>query len=213
MEDTKTQIDFQKLFEAVPGLYLVLKPDTPNFTIMGASDAYLKATMTERKKITGRGLFDVFPDNPNDDTATGTSNLKKSLETVLKTKAAHAMALQKYDIQRPLSEGGGFEERYWNPSNSLVLDKNNEVDYIIHHVEDVTEFIRLQIKGVEEIRVAQTEIREKSIFIKKNQERINAILDMLLKYTLMDFSQKMTITEFGDELDAIAVGLNTQITF
>ena len=29
MEDTKTQIDFQKLFEAVPGLYLVLKPDTP----------------------------------------------------------------------------------------------------------------------------------------------------------------------------------------
>jgi PAS domain S-box-containing protein len=54
------------------------------------------------------------------------------------------MALQKYDIRRPESEGDGFEERYWSPLNTPVLDGSGEVRYIIHWVEDVTAFIRLK---------------------------------------------------------------------
>jgi nitrate/nitrite-specific signal transduction histidine kinase len=34
-------------------------------------------------------------------------------------------------------------------------------------------------------------------------------MEILLQYTLMDFSVKAEVTEAGDELDAIAVGLNT----
>jgi hypothetical protein len=48
-------------------LYLVL---TSTFTIEAASDAYLKATMTKREEILGRHLFEVFPNNPGDPTAT-----------------------------------------------------------------------------------------------------------------------------------------------
>ena len=51
------QPDFQTLFESGPGLYLVLDPD---LTIVGVSDAYLRATMTTRADILGRGLFEVF---------------------------------------------------------------------------------------------------------------------------------------------------------
>src|SRR6187397_904290 len=58
--------DFQTLFEAAPGLYLVLLPDAPKYTITAVSDAYARATMTRREEILGRGLFDVFPDNPAD---------------------------------------------------------------------------------------------------------------------------------------------------
>jgi PAS domain-containing protein len=36
--DAHREIDFRALFEAVPGLYLVLRPD---FTIVAVSDAYL----------------------------------------------------------------------------------------------------------------------------------------------------------------------------
>ena len=68
--------DFRALFEGAPGLYLVLAPD---LTIVGVSEAYLRATMTTRAQILGRGLFDVFPDNPDDSTATGVSNLRSSL--------------------------------------------------------------------------------------------------------------------------------------
>jgi signal transduction histidine kinase/ActR/RegA family two-component response regulator len=133
--------EFRTLFEAAPGLYLVLDPD---FRIVAVSDTYLAATMTVREEIVGRGIFDVFPDNPDDPEATGVGNLRASLERVCFRQVPDTMAVQKYDIRRPADEGGGFEIRYWSPRNSPVLDENKRLVYIIHRVEDVTEFVRLQ---------------------------------------------------------------------
>lgn len=144
-------LDFKLLFERAPGLFLVLRPD-PDFTILGASDAYLHATLTKRDKIIGHGLFDVFPDNPDDPAATGVHNLRASLERVLATKATDAMAVQKYDVLRPENAGGGFEERYWSPVNSPVLAADGHILYIIHRVEDVTEFVRISRQGRTEYR-------------------------------------------------------------
>ncbi|HLG73853.1 MAG TPA: response regulator [Chloroflexota bacterium] len=129
------------MFEAAPGLYLVL---TPELNIVAASDAYLRATMTVREDILYRHVFDVFPDNPNDPNATGTANLRASLERVLRDKAPDTMAVQKYDVRKPAAGGGGFQERYWSPVNTPVLDETGEVAWIIHRVEDVTDFLRLQ---------------------------------------------------------------------
>ncbi len=139
--------DFRTLFESAPGLYLVLDPD---LVIIAVSDAYLAATMTKRAEILGRQLFDVFPDNPEDPTATGTRNLRSSLERVQRHRVPDAMAVQKYDIRRPEAQGGGFEERYWSPINSPVLDASEALTYIIHRVEDVTDFVGLKQRGVEQ---------------------------------------------------------------
>src|SRR5207244_5535399 len=133
--------DFQALFESEPGLYLVL---TPALTIVAVSDAYLKATMTKREEIVGHGLFEVFPDNPDDPAATGVRNLRTSLDRVRERQAPDTMAVQRYDIRRPESAGGGFEERYWSATNVPVFDAQGKLVYIIHHVEDVTEFVRLK---------------------------------------------------------------------
>ncbi|HXJ47434.1 MAG TPA: response regulator [Candidatus Dormibacteraeota bacterium] len=133
--------DFRLLFQATPGLYLVLDPE---LRIVAVSDAYLRATMTKREEILGRGIFEVFPDNPDDPSATGVRNLRTSLERVLREKVPDAMAVQQYDIRRPESEGGAFEQRHWSPVNSPVLDCDKKVLYIIHRVEDVTEFVRLK---------------------------------------------------------------------
>lgn len=130
--------DYQALFEAAPGLYLVLRKD---LTITAVSNAYVEATLTRREDIIGRGIFDVFPDNPDDPAATGARNLRESLERVLKSCKSDSMAVQKYDVQRP---DGSFEERFWSPLNTPVLDANGDIRYIIHKVEEVTEFIRLK---------------------------------------------------------------------
>lgn len=143
--------DFRALFEAAPGLYLVL---TPDLTIVAASDAYLRATMTTREAIVGRGIFDVFPDNPDDPAATGVRNLRASLERVMEHHVSDTMAVQKYDIRQPEAEGGGFEERYWSPVNSPVLGPDNTRSYIIHRVKDVTEFVRLKQRGSAQDRLA-----------------------------------------------------------
>lgn len=143
--------DFELLFESSPGLYLVLLPD-PRFTIVGVSNAYLKATMTVKDKILGKGLFEVFPDNPDDPNATGTFNLNASLNRVLQTKGSDTMAVQKYDVRKPQSEGGEFEVRYWSPVNSPVL-KDGKIIYIIHRVEDVTNYIKLKELGADQLMI------------------------------------------------------------
>ena len=166
-----TQLDFRVLFEAAPGLYLVL---TPDLKIAAVSDGYLRATKTQRQAILGRGIFEVFPDNPDDPTATGVCNLSASLNRVLRDKAPDAMAVQKYDILRPDAEGGGFEDRYWSPVNSPVFGPNGEVAHVIHRVEDVTEFMRLKQRGVEQEKLAQEmrvrgEQMEAEIFLRAQQ--------------------------------------------
>lgn len=134
-------MDFRVLFESAPGSYLVLNP---GLDIIAVSDAYLRATMTTRAGILGRNIFEVFPDNPGDPSATGVANLTASLRRVLKHAAPDSMPVQKYDIRRPDESGGGFEERFWSPVNSPVLSSADEVVAIIHRVEDVTEFVHLR---------------------------------------------------------------------
>jgi signal transduction histidine kinase len=138
--------DFRTLFEAAPGLYLVLRPD---LVIVAVTDAYLAATMTTREGILGRGLFEVFPDNPADPSASGTRNLRASLERVLARRLPDTMAVQKYDVRRPASEGAVFEERYWAPINTPVLGSDGAVEYIIHSVEDVTELVQSRSRADE----------------------------------------------------------------
>ncbi|MCW2925466.1 MAG: two-component hybrid sensor and regulator [Thermoleophilia bacterium] len=146
-------IDFRTVFESTPGIYLLL---TPDFTIAGASNRRLEATMTRREDIVGRNLFEVFPDNPDDPEATGVSNLRASLERVLRHRAPDTMAVQKYDIPRPEADGGGFEERYWSPVNAPVLAADGSVALIIHRVEDVTSFVQAQLEATAQQEIADT---------------------------------------------------------
>jgi signal transduction histidine kinase len=141
-------VDFQAVLEQAPWLYLILDP---SFRIVAASNAYLDATMTQREQIIGRDIFDVFPDNPADPQATGVSNLRASLERVRARRKPDVMAVQKYDIRRP---NGEFEVRYWSPANKPVLDEHGELRYIIHRVEDVTEFVEQVGHGREQEALA-----------------------------------------------------------
>lgn len=135
-------VDYELLFHASPDPYLVLSPD-PGFTILAVSEAYLRATLTHRESMIGRGLFEIFPDNPEEEGASGVANLRTSLLRALETRQKDTMAVQKYDIRRPEEDGGGFEERHWSPINTPVLDGEGTVRYLIHRVEDVTAFVHL----------------------------------------------------------------------
>ncbi|EEF23940.1 double histidine kinase dhkd, putative, partial [Ricinus communis] len=132
-------LNFRQIFESLPHPYLILLA-TPDFEIGAVSDSYLTATGTQRDAIIGRPLFDVFPDNPDDATASGTSDLRSSLERVLHDRVKDVMGIQKYDIPRDDS----FEVKYWSPVNTPLFNSSGNVVAIIHHVEDVTEFVLLR---------------------------------------------------------------------
>lgn len=181
--------DYKSIFESVPGLYLVLDPD---LMIVAVSESYLQATLTKRDEILGRNIFDVFPDNPDDSEASGVANLRASLNRVLRNKVSDSMAVQKYDIRRPESEGGGFEERYWSPKNSPVFDAKKNIRYIIHRVEDVTEFVRLKQQRVEDSKLTKElkkhkekmefEIYQRAQEIQKANERLKELDELRTQF-------------------------------
>lgn len=157
---TSSAPDFRLVFESLPGLVMILLPDAPRFTIASCSDAYLAATLTQRS-IFGRGLFEVFADNPNDPAADGVRNLHASLGRVIGTRSADVMALQKYDVARP--DGSGFEEKWWGPVNTPVLVEGG-IAYIIHQVLDVTAEVLLKRENVRQVAaLAASEARYKAL--------------------------------------------------
>ncbi|HSD57358.1 MAG TPA: PAS domain S-box protein [Methanotrichaceae archaeon] len=151
--------DFKALFEGGPGLYMVLDS---NLWVVAASDAYLQATLTRRADILGRHVFDVFPDNPDDPTADAVRNSRASFNRVLQTHATDVMGLQRHDVRKPESEGGGFEVRYWSAVNSPVLNPDGSIAYIRHRVENVTEFVLQKQQGVEQAKLTDA-LREQAV--------------------------------------------------
>lgn len=124
------------IIKSLPGNYLILLPNAPEFTIVEVSDEYNQATLTQREIIIGSPLFEIFPDDPNDMYADGVDNLSASFRVVLETKQSHEMAIQRYPVPEPGT--GRFIEKFWAPVNKPVII-NDEVVYIIHSVTDVTE--------------------------------------------------------------------------
>ncbi len=174
--DSTVPLDFRLLFEALPGAYLVLLPD---YGIVGASDEYLRATMTTRSMLLGRNIFDAFPDNPDDPEATDVRQLRASLDRVVATHAPDVMAVQKYDIRRPEELGGGFEERHWSPINIPVLTADGTLAWIVHRVEDVTEFVLLRRRGEEmeaEIYRRAQEIQSVNEALRESQRTLEQLV-------------------------------------
>src|SRR3712207_376506 len=129
------------------------------------------------EEVVGRGVFEAFPDNPGDATIAGVNTLRASLERVLAFHQPDRLPGLKYDIARP---DGTFEERWWSPVNSAVLDENGEVEAIIHNANDVTEQHR-----------AEAALRE-------SEERLRDVLDSMAEgFALL--GSDFTILDVNDE--------------
>ena len=178
--DDPARPDYHTVFNGAPGNFLLL---APNLRILGVSDAYLAATMTARDQILGRGLFEIFPDNPDDPAADGVRNLRASLLRALETRRPDRMPVQKYDIRRP---NGAFEERHWSPLNSPVFGPDGEVAYLIHSVEDVTEVIRLKQAVNDERSTSDEQLRDRD-------SRLEA--ETFLRTEAIDANLRLTASE------------------
>ncbi len=141
------EINFKALFEEAPGLILVLNP---SFTILAISHAYVEATYTKREDLLGKYFFDVFQDTKN---TTAVAETKASLEYVLKNKKPHVIPMLRMEIK---NLAGVLEEKYWNPINKPILTKDNQVQYIVHIVKDLTEFVKLEKIYVSEENISNT---------------------------------------------------------
>jgi signal transduction histidine kinase len=153
---------------------------TPDLTIVAASEAYLRATRSERLAIVGRRLFDVFPDQPDDPAAPSVANLRASLDRVRENLVPDTMAT--YAVPRPESEGGGLEQRHWRPTNSPVLGAAGQLVYIIHRLEDVTELVRLTQLADERAR-GRTADRQEQVRVERLTSELEHAVQQLESFS------------------------------
>ncbi|QOT16818.1 PAS domain-containing protein [Paenarthrobacter sp. YJN-5] len=130
--DSWDEPDFRQMFESLPNQFIVVDPQR---RVLAATDSFLAATGKHRDAILGRDILLVFPDNPEDPAANGTTVLRESIERVLATRETDILPIQRYDIE--LSDGS-YEERYWQPLNAPVFDTDGTITCILHGAEDVT---------------------------------------------------------------------------
>ncbi|MFF6783323.1 SpoIIE family protein phosphatase [Streptomyces sp. NPDC012510] len=162
-------IDYAAVFKALPGMVALL---TPELVFADANEEFLTMSGRNREQVVGRYLFDVFPDNPSDPSASGMRNLAASLTRVVDTGERDAMALQRYDVesvQRP----GEWEERYWSPVNAPIVGPEGNVVLLIHRVEEVTELIRARDRApADRARVMEAELYTRARELQEVNERL-----------------------------------------
>jgi PAS domain S-box-containing protein len=73
-----------------------------------------------------------------------------------------------------------------------VSEKKDEIDAIIIGLNTLAE-----------------EAQASGKIVRDYEKRVDSIMDVLLRYTLFDFTEKAVVSGIGDELDAIAIGMNT----
>ncbi|MBA3661127.1 MAG: PAS domain S-box protein [Gammaproteobacteria bacterium] len=184
--------DFKAHLRSTPDIYLLL---TPELIIVDASEVFLKTTMVTREQITGKNVFEIFPDNPNDEKADGEKKIRASFKNVIENKAPDTVGIIKYDIRTSQSKGGEFEERYWSVINSPILDEDNNLIYILNRSEDVTKFVNMkktQQEQVDSIAKLKTELgrNEKEIYdraqeIQLANKKLHTSLEEISKHQIV----------------------------
>ena len=126
---------FHALFQAAPAPLLLLAP--PDFRVVAANDALLRASGESSENLLGRPGFDLLASWTNH--AEVEHQLRASLERVLTQRVADTLPMV---VQRRRSRQRG--PRYWSIINTPVLDPRGEVALVLHRCEDVTELVRLR---------------------------------------------------------------------
>ncbi|MGA4969868.1 PP2C family protein-serine/threonine phosphatase [Streptomyces pseudogriseolus] len=139
----RTSIDYEDVYQALPGMVALL---TPDLVFADVNEAYVRGTGRPRESLIGRYVFDVFPESVNAPDAKNSHHLRASLLRVLATGERDTMPLQRYDIESP-EHSGDWQEHYWSPVNCPVLGPDGRIRLILHRVEEVTEFVRARGLG------------------------------------------------------------------
>src|SRR3546814_6729416 len=90
---------FQRLTETSTQPTMIIDPRAGMLSL-DVNDAHTAIIYTERSRVAGERLFDVFPDNPDLEDATGFAGLFDSIRIAAQGRRQHAMKAKRYEIGR-----------------------------------------------------------------------------------------------------------------
>lgn len=140
------ELNFRLLFASLSGFYLVLKADSPRYSIVAVSGTCAQLSLMPHVELTGRGLFDVFPGDSAAPVADEIGQLRASLARVIEKRAIDVMEVQRSAVCAPSGMGGADGGRWWSQTNSPVFGPDGEISHIVHRIEDVTALVQMGTK-------------------------------------------------------------------
>ena len=128
------QIDYQAIFNVLPGMLVVLDLD---YVILDVNDCYAETTGRTRDQLIGRNAFEIFPGNPADASDTGAQEIRASFDRARTSAEPDVVRLVRYDIEdagRPRV----YEERYWSVVTSPLVDDDGNVTSLVVCIHEAT---------------------------------------------------------------------------
>lgn len=102
--------------------------------IRGVNAAYEVISMRRRDEMLGEFVFEVFPDDPSDPQASGTSRLAMSIESAIRSHGTDTMPIYRYDITYP-RDRHVFVPKVWRCNNTALDDGHEQI--VLHDVAEI----------------------------------------------------------------------------
>jgi ANTAR domain/PAS fold len=146
--------------------------------IRGVNPAYEGISLRENESLTGRFVFDVFPDDPSSPGAGGPARVASSVESALRQRGTDNMPIMRYDITDPQNPDV-FLPRLWRCSNTSIDDQLG----VIHRVSPITSLsdalagLALSLASGEAVSAAE-QLRLLSALAETNRAEQDRLRDM-----------------------------------
>lgn len=174
-------IDFRKVIDTSTMPIMLLDRD---LRYVYANDAYVETVATEREKLLGNDVFDVFPEEPK-----RVAWVRGKFIDVFDGKITRLNA-EPYEIE--LADGTR-KILHWLTVQEPVFDENGDVTHMLQRIEDVSDRMELE--------------RQKDIISKELDHRVKNLLAVISATALISgqtaTSLPQFIEDFGDRLRAM----------
>lgn len=186
---------------------MILKANSPVFTILAASDTYLELTHKKRDELLNKGLFEVYPGNQAD--LSEQHSVFSSFERVIASKAPDVLPIFKYEIY--LAELDRMSTQYWSNLNEPLLDIEGKVAYLVNTTANITEqtLNHWELSETRQLREDfhnEQELNEELLTSNENLALDNAQLGIEQKI-LQDMIARLTESEAKVELAELTLRL------
>lgn len=128
-------VDYRNLFRNLPGRYIVVSPDDPDFTIVDENLAHAQVAGADRRSSIGKPLLEAFPDTSEKFKKTGVSDLVESFRRVARTGQPDSMDSFRYDL---VDKKGAMQEHWWRVTHYPLFDADGKVALLYQSTEDIT---------------------------------------------------------------------------
>jgi|GEM_PF-440659 len=136
---------FLEIFQKSPVPNIILKADSPEFTIIEVNELYLELSGRSRTELMGRGFFDCGSHPAMLGDSKSIDLVRQTFDQLVQNKKLVRGAVHQY-IQSPIDGVGKPRKYYLQASNKPIFDNNKEIKYIIRALKDVTETVDTQNK-------------------------------------------------------------------